>query len=96
MIACLPVGLDISYYIQISIFCFLILFLAPTKLRYVMQKEPELLSGNDVIWTFVKFSGEDHSNFQTLVAFLKMLSTLVCVVNIISILWLNTHKTFDF
>lgn len=61
-----------------------------------MQKEPELLSGNDVIWTFVKFSGEDHSNFQTLVAFLKMLSTLVCVVNIISILWLNTHKLLIF
>ncbi|KAH6806656.1 nuclear pore complex protein, partial [Perilla frutescens var. frutescens] len=44
----------------------------------IYQKEPELLSGNDVIWTFVKFSGEDHTNFQTLVAFLKMLSTLAC------------------
>ncbi|KAL8040622.1 hypothetical protein ABFX02_10G109900 [Erythranthe guttata] len=42
----------------------------------IYQKEPQLLSGNDVIWTFVKFSGEDHTNFQTLVAFLKMLSTL--------------------
>ncbi|KAL0410678.1 UNVERIFIED_CONTAM: Nuclear pore complex protein [Sesamum latifolium] len=42
----------------------------------IYQKEPELLSGNDVIWTFVKFAGEDHTNFQTLVAFLKMLSTL--------------------
>ncbi|KAL6558481.1 hypothetical protein OROMI_018831 [Orobanche minor] len=41
-------------------------------------KEPELLSSNDVIWTFVKFSGEEHTNFQTLVAFLKMLSTLAC------------------
>ncbi|KAL6992053.1 hypothetical protein U1Q18_010164, partial [Sarracenia purpurea var. burkii] len=39
-------------------------------------KEPELLSGNDVLWTFVNFAGEDHTNFQTLVAFLKMLSTL--------------------
>ncbi|KAL3643098.1 hypothetical protein CASFOL_013913 [Castilleja foliolosa] len=44
----------------------------------IYQKEPELLSGNDVVWTFVKFSGEDHTNFQTLVAFLKMLSTLAC------------------
>lgn len=42
------------------------------------QKEPELLSGNDVLWTFVNFAGEDHTNFQTLVAFLRMLSTLVC------------------
>ncbi|KAM7264023.1 hypothetical protein ACFE04_001706 [Oxalis oulophora] len=42
----------------------------------VYQKEPELLSGNDVLWTFVNFAGEDHTNFQTLVAFLKMLSTL--------------------
>nr|KJB07739.1 hypothetical protein B456_001G042000 [Gossypium raimondii] len=39
-------------------------------------KEPELLSGNDVLWTFVNFAGEDHTNFQTLVAFLNMLSTL--------------------
>ncbi|XP_076958818.1 nuclear pore complex protein NUP205-like [Bidens hawaiensis] len=42
----------------------------------IYEKEPELLSGNDVLWTFVTFSGEDHTNFQTLVAFLKMLSTL--------------------
>ncbi|GAV68345.1 DUF3414 domain-containing protein [Cephalotus follicularis] len=42
----------------------------------VYQKEPELLSGNDVLWTFVNFAGEDHTNFQTLVAFLKMLSAL--------------------
>nr|GEW31502.1 nuclear pore complex protein NUP205 [Tanacetum cinerariifolium] len=42
----------------------------------IYEKEPELTSGNDVLWTFVKFAGEDHTNFQTLVAFLKMLSTL--------------------
>ncbi|KAL7600679.1 hypothetical protein Lser_V15G24008 [Lactuca serriola] len=42
----------------------------------IYEKEPELLSGNDVLWTFVTFAGEDHTNFQTLVAFLKMLSTL--------------------
>ncbi|XP_054792817.1 nuclear pore complex protein NUP205-like isoform X2 [Prosopis cineraria] len=42
----------------------------------IYQKEPELLSGNEVLWTFVTFSGEDHTNFQTLVAFLNMLSTL--------------------
>ncbi|XP_070003798.1 nuclear pore complex protein NUP205 [Nicotiana sylvestris] len=42
----------------------------------IYQREPELLSGNDVLWTFVNFAGEDHTNFQTLVAFLRMLSTL--------------------
>ncbi|KAI8022266.1 Nuclear pore complex protein NUP205 [Camellia lanceoleosa] len=42
----------------------------------IYQKEPELLSGNDVLWTFVNFAGQDHTNFQTLEAFLKMLSTL--------------------
>ncbi|XP_010533163.1 PREDICTED: nuclear pore complex protein NUP205 [Tarenaya hassleriana] len=42
----------------------------------IYQKEPELLAGNDVLWTFVSFAGEDHTNFQTLVAFLEMLSTL--------------------
>ncbi|OVA00429.1 Nucleoporin Nup186/Nup192/Nup205 [Macleaya cordata] len=42
----------------------------------IYQKEPDLLSGNEVLWTFVNFAGEDHTNFQTLVAFLKMLSTL--------------------
>ncbi|XP_035542991.1 nuclear pore complex protein NUP205 isoform X2 [Juglans regia] len=43
-----------------------------------IYQEPELLSGNDVLWTFVNFAGEDHTNFQTLVAFLNMLSTLAC------------------
>ncbi|GKB47120.1 nuclear pore complex protein NUP205 [Tanacetum coccineum] len=38
-------------------------------------KNLKLLSGNDVSWTFIKFAGEDHTNFQRLVAFLKMLST---------------------
>ncbi|GMN58167.1 hypothetical protein TIFTF001_027267 [Ficus carica] len=42
----------------------------------VYQREPELLSGNDVLWTFVNFAGEDQTNFHTLVAFLNMLSTL--------------------
>lgn len=42
----------------------------------VYQKEPELMSGNEVLWTFVNFAGEDHTNFHTLVAFLRMLSTL--------------------
>ncbi|XP_031385732.1 nuclear pore complex protein NUP205 isoform X2 [Punica granatum] len=42
----------------------------------IYQREPELLSGNDVLWTFINFAGEDHTNIQTLVAFLKMLSTL--------------------
>lgn len=44
----------------------------------IYQKEPELLSGNDFLWTFVNFAGEDHTNFQTLSAFLNMLSTLAC------------------
>uniref|UniRef100_A0A2P2MHU4 Uncharacterized protein MANES_05G119700 n=1 Tax=Rhizophora mucronata TaxID=61149 RepID=A0A2P2MHU4_RHIMU len=44
----------------------------------IYQKEPELMSGNDVLWNFVNFAGEDHTNFQTFVAFLKMLSTLAC------------------
>lgn len=52
------------------------------------QKEPELLSGNDVLWTFVNFAGEDHTNFQTLVAFLNMLSTLVRKGNFFIILML--------
>ncbi|CAN1216810.1 Nuclear pore complex protein NUP205 [Linum perenne] len=42
----------------------------------IYKKEPELLFGNDTIWTFVNFAGEDHTNFQTLAAFLRMLSTL--------------------
>ncbi|KAI4380661.1 hypothetical protein MLD38_006828 [Melastoma candidum] len=42
----------------------------------IYEREPELLSGNDVLWTFVTFAGEDHTSIQTLVAFLRMLSTL--------------------
>ncbi|KAG9451145.1 hypothetical protein H6P81_011110 [Aristolochia fimbriata] len=42
----------------------------------IYQKEPELLSGNDVLWTFINFAGEDHTNFQTLVAFLRLLGAL--------------------
>lgn len=44
----------------------------------IYQREPELLAGNDVLWTFVNFAGEDHTNFQTLAAFLNMLATLAC------------------
>jgi hypothetical protein len=42
------------------------------------QKEPELVHGNEELWTFVVYAGEDHTNTQTLVAFLGLLSTLVC------------------
>ncbi|XP_062017759.1 nuclear pore complex protein NUP205-like [Rosa rugosa] len=42
----------------------------------IYRKEPEQLSGNDALWTFVNFAGEDDTNFQTLVALLNMLSTL--------------------
>jgi hypothetical protein len=41
------------------------------------QKEPELLHGNDEVWQFVIHAGEDHTNIQTLVSFLRLLSTLV-------------------
>lgn len=65
-------------------FCHALHYLSYTYVIYddlfvfpLNQREPELLSGNDVLWTFVNFAGEDHTNFQTLVAFLNMLSTLV-------------------
>ncbi|GJY05983.1 ABC transporter C family member 8-like protein [Tanacetum coccineum] len=48
-----------------------------SDMAMVLSFEPELLSSNDVLWTFVKSAGEDNTNFETLVAFLKMLSTLV-------------------
>lgn len=66
---------------------------------YFFQKEPELLSGNDVLWTFVNFAGEDHTNFQTLVAFLKMLSALVCeflFYNLISGMLYHVYAMSDF
>lgn len=44
------------------------------------QKEPELVLGNEELWTFVIYAGEDHTNTQTLVAFLGLLSTLVCIM----------------
>ncbi|GAB4828290.1 hypothetical protein Ancab_035204 [Ancistrocladus abbreviatus] len=45
----------------------------------IYEKEPELLSGNDVVWTFITFAGEDHTNFHTLASFLKMLATLASI-----------------
>lgn len=50
------------------------------------------MSGNDVLWTFINFAGEDHNNFQTLVAFLKMLRTLVCEVFITVLFSESYHK----
>ncbi|KAG0532241.1 hypothetical protein BDA96_04G092100 [Sorghum bicolor] len=44
--------------------------------REIYQKEPELGNGNEELWTFVIYAGEDHTNTQTLVAFLGLLSTL--------------------
>ncbi|KAK3156306.1 hypothetical protein QOZ80_2AG0105440 [Eleusine coracana subsp. coracana] len=44
--------------------------------REIYQKEPELVHGNEELWTFVIYAGEDHTNTQTLVAFLGLLSTL--------------------
>lgn len=43
------------------------------------QKEPELLYGNEELWAFINFAGEDHTNMHTLVAFLRVLKALVCV-----------------
>ncbi|PAN04610.1 hypothetical protein PAHAL_1G079100 [Panicum hallii] len=45
-------------------------------IREIYQKEPELVHGNEELWTFVIYAGEDHTNTQTLVAFLELLSTL--------------------
>ncbi|XP_078432384.1 nuclear pore complex protein (DUF3414) isoform X2 [Wolffia australiana] len=42
----------------------------------IYKKEPELACGNEDLWTFVVFSGEDHTNIKTLVAFLSMLGVL--------------------
>ncbi|CAA6666415.1 unnamed protein product [Spirodela intermedia] len=42
----------------------------------IYKKEPELACGNEDLWTFVIFAGEDHTNIQILVAFLRMLSVL--------------------
>uniref|UniRef100_A0A0E0JX12 Nuclear pore complex protein NUP205 n=1 Tax=Oryza punctata TaxID=4537 RepID=A0A0E0JX12_ORYPU len=44
--------------------------------REIYQKEPELVHGNEELWTFVISAGEDHTTTQTLVAFLGLLSTL--------------------
>uniref|UniRef100_I1NYC7 Nuclear pore complex protein NUP205 n=1 Tax=Oryza glaberrima TaxID=4538 RepID=I1NYC7_ORYGL len=44
--------------------------------REIYQKEPELVHGNEELWTFVISAGEDHTNTLTLVAFLGLLSTL--------------------
>lgn len=61
----------------------------------IYQKEPHLLSDNEVLWTFVNFAGEDHTNVLTLVAFLKMLSTLASSQEGASKVWeLLQGKTF--
>lgn len=45
-------------------------------LTEVYQKEPKLTEGNEALWNFVHFAGEDHTSYQTLVAFLNMLTAL--------------------
>ncbi|CAN0838668.1 Nuclear pore complex protein NUP205 [Linum grandiflorum] len=67
---------DGSYHSQSSANSGNVPFVSLLEFVSEIYKEPELLSGNDTIWTFVNFAGEDHTNFQTLVAFLRMLSTL--------------------
>ncbi|KAL2621518.1 hypothetical protein R1flu_001723 [Riccia fluitans] len=42
----------------------------------VYQREPELALENDLLWNFVRFAGEDHTSYLTLVAFLDMLTSL--------------------
>ncbi|EFJ32372.1 hypothetical protein SELMODRAFT_439663 [Selaginella moellendorffii] len=44
----------------------------------VYQREPALVSDNEVLWNFIRFISEDHSSYLTLVAFLKMLVGLAC------------------
>jgi nuclear pore complex protein Nup205 len=43
----------------------------------VYQREPELIIDNEDLWNFVRFAGEDHTSYWTLVAFLNMLTSLV-------------------
>ncbi|KAK8962834.1 hypothetical protein KSP40_PGU009570 [Platanthera guangdongensis] len=42
----------------------------------IYKRQPELLLGNEDLWTFVNFAGEDHTNIPTLVSFLGMLKAL--------------------
>jgi len=42
----------------------------------VYQREPELIIDNEDLWNFVRFAGEDHTSYWTLVAFLNMLTSL--------------------
>ena len=42
-----------------------------------LQREPELILDNEDLWNFVRFAGEDHTNYRTLVAFLNLLTALV-------------------
>lgn len=83
-----------SFVVLLNVFVLLCRYLAHIDFCYIFQKEPELLSGNDVLWTFVNFAGEDHTNFQTLVAFLNMLSTLVfkCIICFVKHALLNYHS----
>lgn len=42
----------------------------------IYKRQPELSLGNEDLWTFINFAGEDHTNIPTLVSFLGMLKTL--------------------
>lgn len=42
----------------------------------IYQREPDLVVDNEDLWNFVRFAGEDHSSYRTLVAFLNMLTAL--------------------
>ncbi|KAG0620095.1 hypothetical protein M758_4G188900 [Ceratodon purpureus] len=42
----------------------------------IYQREPELIVENEDLWNFVRFAGEDHNTYRTLVAFLNMLTAL--------------------
>ncbi|XP_004305847.1 PREDICTED: uncharacterized protein LOC101295739 [Fragaria vesca subsp. vesca] len=43
---------------------------------FLLKNNPEMLSGNDVLWTFVNEIGEGSLNVHTRVSFLNMLSSL--------------------
>lgn len=42
-----------------------------------LQREPEHILDNEDLWNFVRFAGEEHTNYRTLVAFLNLLTALV-------------------
>lgn len=65
-----------SFVVLLNVFVLLCRYLAHIDFCYIFQKEPELLSGNDVLWTFVNFAGEDRS-FYSLKPFVRKSTNLL-------------------